>query len=109
MSLFFAVLVASGCAPEPMPLAPLARAWVPAATRDAALVPLDAPRLARRLSLDLRGVLPSTEELDAVEADPGKRRAPDQSELLVREPRTSHERTMCVCAYALVTGLCYAP
>jgi hypothetical protein len=31
---------------------------------------LDAPRLLRRMSLDLRGVLPSVEELDAVEADP---------------------------------------
>ncbi len=30
---------------------------------------LPAPRLLRRLSLDLRGVLPSTDELDAVEAD----------------------------------------
>lgn len=34
------------------------------------LVPLDAPRLARRLSLDLRGVLPTIDELDRVEADP---------------------------------------
>lgn len=33
------------------------------------LVSLDAPRLLRRMSLDLRGVLPSVEELDAVEAD----------------------------------------
>lgn len=33
------------------------------------LVPLDAPRLARRMSLDLRGVLPSDTELAAVEAD----------------------------------------
>ncbi len=32
--------------------------------------PLPSPRLLRRLSLDLRGTLPSTEELDAVEADP---------------------------------------
>lgn len=32
--------------------------------------PLDTPRLARRLSLDLRGVLPSAEELAAVRADP---------------------------------------
>jgi hypothetical protein len=31
---------------------------------------LTAPRLLRRISLDLRGVLPSTDELDAVEADP---------------------------------------
>lgn len=34
------------------------------------LVPLSAPRLLRRMSLDLRGVLPSIDELDAVEADP---------------------------------------
>ncbi len=34
------------------------------------LVPLQAPRLARRLSLDLRGVLPSVDELESVEADP---------------------------------------
>lgn len=35
----------------------------------APFTPLSAPRLLRRLSLDLRGVLPSVEELDAVEAD----------------------------------------
>ena len=35
-----------------------------------ALLPLDAPRLARRLSLDLRGTLPTLDELDAVAADP---------------------------------------
>ena len=34
------------------------------------LEPLDAPRLLRRLSIDLRGTLPTIEELDAVEADP---------------------------------------
>ncbi len=34
------------------------------------LLPLAAPRLARRMSLDLRGVLPTRAELDAVEADP---------------------------------------
>lgn len=33
-------------------------------------VPLDPPRLLRRMSLDLRGTLPTVEELDAVEADP---------------------------------------
>ena len=38
----------------------------------AELVPLAAPRLLRRISLDLRGTLPSTAELDAVEADPAK-------------------------------------
>ena len=36
------------------------------------LVALSAPRLLRRMSLDLRGVLPSVEELDAVEADPSQ-------------------------------------
>jgi hypothetical protein len=34
-----------------------------------AVVALDGPRLARRMSLDLRGVLPTVQELDAVEAD----------------------------------------
>jgi hypothetical protein len=38
---------------------------------DAALVSLPAPLLLRRLSLDLRGVLPSVAELDQVEADAG--------------------------------------
>jgi len=35
------------------------------------IVALPAPRLLRRMSLDIRGQLPSTDELDAVEADPG--------------------------------------
>ncbi len=43
-----------------------------AAEGDAAYVPLAAPRLLRRMSLDLRGVLPTVEELDAVEADPAQ-------------------------------------
>lgn len=34
------------------------------------LQPLDAPRLLRRISLDLRGTLPTAAELDAVAADP---------------------------------------
>ena len=37
---------------------------------EAALQPLNDARLLRRLSLDLRGVTPSAEELAAVEADP---------------------------------------
>lgn len=37
-------------------------------------VSLPAPRLLRRISLDLRGTLPTTADLDAVEADPGKLR-----------------------------------
>ena len=40
------------------------------ASPESALVALDAPRLLRRMSLDLRGVLPAPGELDAVEADP---------------------------------------
>lgn len=44
---------------------------VDAAPQVSVRVPLSAPRLARRLSLDLRGVLPDVAELDAVEADPG--------------------------------------
>jgi hypothetical protein len=39
-------------------------------TASSAHTPLDAPRLVRRLSLDLRGTLPSVDELDRVEADP---------------------------------------
>lgn len=54
------ILPLLACAPEVEP--PVEAASV--------LVPLDAPRLARRMSLDLRGVLPSATELDAVEADP---------------------------------------
>ncbi len=36
------------------------------------VVDLPAPRLLRRISLDLRGVLPTVDELDAVEADPAQ-------------------------------------
>ncbi len=49
-------LLWAGCAVEPTP--------------DSGLVALDAPRLARRLSIDLRGVLPSTAELNEAEAHP---------------------------------------
>ena len=34
------------------------------------LTPLSGPKLLRRMSLDLLGVLPTTEQLDAIEADP---------------------------------------
>jgi len=37
---------------------------------DPPLLALDAPRLLRRISLDLRGVVPTIDELDAAEADP---------------------------------------
>ena len=39
-------------------------------SESAGVVPLSSTRLARRISLDLRGELPSAEELDRVEADP---------------------------------------
>ena len=39
---------------------------------DPLLQELDPPQLARRVSLDLRGVLPSVEALDRVEADPAE-------------------------------------
>lgn len=42
----------------------------PPAPVEEALVLLEGPALLRRISLDLRGVLPSADELDAVEADP---------------------------------------
>ena len=44
-------------------------AWL-ACAPEPDLVPLDSPRLLRRVSLDLRGMLPSQAELDAVEKDP---------------------------------------
>lgn len=47
---------------------------VNAAPAPSGLVPLAAPRLLRRISLDLRGTLPSTADLDAVEADPTRLR-----------------------------------
>jgi hypothetical protein len=55
------LLALFACAPAPSPV-------VVAPVADP-LVPMDDVRLLRRLSLDLRGVLPSVEELDAVEAD----------------------------------------
>lgn len=44
----------------------------PVATPEPAFRALPAPRLLRRISLDLRGILPSADELDAVEADPAQ-------------------------------------
>ena len=67
-------LLACADAPEPTPepvteRVPYASPVTPA--DDTHLVPLDGPRLLRRLSLDLRGTLPTVAELDRVEADPG--------------------------------------
>ncbi|MDG1482308.1 MAG: hypothetical protein P8R54_22145 [Myxococcota bacterium] len=64
------ILLLLAC-PEPAVLPPADTAS-PETTVLAAppLEPLEAPRLLRRMSLDLRGVLPSPEQLDAVEADP---------------------------------------
>ncbi|MDG1478900.1 MAG: hypothetical protein P8R54_04880 [Myxococcota bacterium] len=42
------------------------------ASVDAGVTPLSSPRLLRRMSLDLRGTLPTIAELDAVEADPSQ-------------------------------------
>lgn len=58
-----------GCA-DPPPPPPDATVGDTAAPAEAVYTPLEAPRLLRRMSLDLRGVLPATDELDAVEADP---------------------------------------
>ena len=44
----------------------------PTLLHDPDLIALEAPRLLRRMSLDLRGVLPSLKELDEVEADPSR-------------------------------------
>lgn len=60
-----ALLLALSCADPPA-------ATEPTGDPGEHLVPLEAPQLLRRLSLDLRGVLPSVEELDAVEADPSQ-------------------------------------
>ena len=60
-------LLLQGCGevpPEP------ASAPDPAPEADSIYTPLEAPRLLRRISLDLRGVLPSVDALDSVEADP---------------------------------------
>ncbi|MCB9797246.1 MAG: hypothetical protein H6741_31545 [Alphaproteobacteria bacterium] len=65
-------LLSCGALPEPVSAVP-------------APVPLEAPRLARRISLDLRGVLPSEEELDAVEADPSL--LPSLAEQWMQDPR----------------------
>ena len=51
----------------------------------AGLVELDAPRLLRRMSLDLLGVLPPVEDLDAVEADPTA--LSDLRDAMLEDPR----------------------
>ncbi len=64
--LFFALL---SCGPEPAN-PPEDTAPVEVVEEEAQFVALSDARLLRRLSLDLRGTLPSIEELDAVESDP---------------------------------------
>ena len=53
---------------------------------DPPLIALESPRLLRRLSLDLRGVVPTSEELDAAEADRrvGERLEREQLRLALR-------------------------
>ena len=78
-----ALLLLGACVPEPGPVA--VREPVAAASADTGdpadtatprvdpaedLVPLGGPRLLRRVSLDLRGTLPTPDELDAAAADP---------------------------------------
>lgn len=66
------LLLLLGCGADPAADSVAPELYAPPVTpaADAHLVPLDAPRRLRRLSLDLRGVLPTTEELDTIEADP---------------------------------------
>ncbi|MEC7946165.1 MAG: hypothetical protein VX265_01275 [Myxococcota bacterium] len=79
-----ALLLAAACVPEPDPAT--IRVPVEPARMDTAmpgdtaaplddpaadLVPLEGPRLLRRVSLDLRGTLPTPAELDSAAADPG--------------------------------------
>ena len=69
------ILALLACAPEPHPCPDGYTRngegnCIIAASSDE-LVPLEAPLLVRRMCLDLRGTLPSTAELDAVEADAG--------------------------------------
>ncbi len=61
------LLALLACAPDPAPIpAELAEDEV----SEPVLVPLDPPRLLRRMSLDLQGRLPEPEELHRVAADP---------------------------------------
>lgn len=59
------------CAPEPAPTT-VVTGFVVEVAPTPGLVAMSGPLLLRRMSLDLRGVLPSVEELDAIEADPSK-------------------------------------
>jgi hypothetical protein len=63
-------LLGCGEAPSPKAGAPPPEETAAPEAAPPTVTPLDAPRLARRLSIDLRGVLPTVEELDRVEADP---------------------------------------
>lgn len=62
------VLLLLSCAGDPAKAPPVVD--LPVQSHDDALIALEAPRLLRRMSLDLRGHLPTTAELDQVEADP---------------------------------------
>ncbi len=57
----------AGCATDPSKLLPTDSTF-----SEPAVSELDAPRLARRISLDLRGIPPSLDELDRVDADSGE-------------------------------------
>ena len=76
------------CGPEPTcphGQAPQADGSCEEAEAAVVLEPLAAPRLLRRLSLDLRGTLPSLEELERVREDPGEIEA--LTEAYLADPR----------------------
>ena len=69
--LVVALLTLASCAVDPVDQgAVVLDADLPVTADDAALIALEAPRLLRRMSLDLRGHVPTAAELDQVEADP---------------------------------------
>lgn len=65
-----ALLALVSCAVDPASEGSTLDADLPVVADDDALISLAAPRLLRRMSLDLRGTVPSAAELDQVEADP---------------------------------------
>lgn len=70
MSLLFAAILGCGTPDVPCLSGYVEDADGNCVRPPATLLPLEAPALLRRISLDLRGTLPSVAELDAVEADP---------------------------------------
>jgi len=63
------LLACAGSGPDPEPQG--TDTADPVSSSATFMEPLDAPRLLRRMSIDLRGALPAPPDLDAVAADPG--------------------------------------